>query len=112
MVVIFAAYEPGHSLGRDHEKIHNSGSPTPKHDKYSSADAFRLDTLGGAEALNLSHLIGTVEVGKKADVVVSDHSTVNLTGVKYPFKGVVCHGTNADIEIVMVNGEIVRRQAV
>jgi len=50
--------------------------------------------------LNLSHFIGTIEVGKKADV--------NLAGVENPLKGVVFHATNADVEIVMGNGEIVK----
>jgi len=51
-------------------------------------------------------LVGTIGVDKKADLVASDRSTVNLAGVEHPFKGIVFHATNADVEIVMVNGEI------
>lgn len=95
--------------GQNNEKIQKSGVPTPKYNKFNAADAFRLGTLGGAEALNLSKLIGTVEVGKKADLVIFDRSTVNLAGIEDPFKGIVFHATNADIEIVLVNGEIVKK---
>jgi len=95
--------------GKSHERIRESGTSGTRYNKFNSADAFRLGTLGGAEALNLSHLIGTVEVGKKADLVIFDRTTVNLAGIEDPFKGVVFHASNADIELVMVNGEIVKR---
>ena len=72
-------------------------------------DAFRLATLGGAEALNLANSIGTIEVGKKADIVVLDANSVNLAGIRDPFKGIVFHATDADVELVMVNGEIVKK---
>ncbi|KIP11908.1 hypothetical protein PHLGIDRAFT_114220 [Phlebiopsis gigantea 11061_1 CR5-6] len=97
---------------RQHEHIHKNKLPPPAHNKFNSQDAFRLGTLGGAEALNLSHLIGTVEVGKKADLLIFDALSANLAGALDPFQGVVFHASNADIEIVLVNGEIVKRNGV
>ncbi|EMD40540.1 hypothetical protein CERSUDRAFT_91268 [Gelatoporia subvermispora B] len=94
---------------RGHEQVHLSGQTAPKYNEWNSADAFRLGTLGGAEAVNLQHLIGTVEVGKKADLVVFDTSSVNLAGIVDPFQGVVFHATGEDVELVMVDGEIVKR---
>ena len=81
----------------------------PLHNKFNSKDAFRIGTLGGAEALNLSHIIGTVEEGKKADLVVFDALSANLAGAIDPFQAVVFHASNADIDTVFVNGEIVKR---
>lgn len=95
--------------GRQHEHVHLNKLAPPAHNKYNSKDAFRLGTLGGAEALNLSHLIGTVEVGKKADLVIFDALSANLAGARDPFQGVVFHASNADIDTVLVNGEIVKR---
>ncbi|OBZ70117.1 5'-deoxyadenosine deaminase [Grifola frondosa] len=95
--------------GCAHERVRAGKLARPKHNAYSSADAFRLATLGGAEALNLAHLIGTVEVGKKADLLVYDADSVNLAGIADPIAGVVFAASSEDIELVMVDGEIVKR---
>lgn len=92
-----------------HEKIRNEATTAPPHNKFNSADAFRLATLGGAEALNLSRLIGTIEEGKKADIVIYDALSANLAGICDPFQGIVFHASNADIETVLVNGEVLKR---
>ena len=95
--------------GHDHERIHLNKETLPFKNKYSSADAFRLGTLGGAEALNLAHLIGSVEIGKRADVLIFDANSVNLGGVEDPIQGVVFHASSEDIEAVLVDGEIVKK---
>ena len=95
--------------GRGHEKIEQEGQAGPKYNKHLCADAFRLATLGGAEALNLGDQIGSIEVGKKADIVVFDTDSANLAGIDDPISGITFHATNADVELVMVNGEIVKR---
>ncbi|KAI0355304.1 Metallo-dependent hydrolase [Trametes cingulata] len=95
--------------GHDHERIHLNKETPPFHNKYSSADAFRLATLGGAEALGLDKLIGTIEVGKRADLVVFDANSVNLAGAADPIGGIVFHAASEDVEMVLVDGEIVKR---
>jgi formylmethanofuran dehydrogenase subunit A len=95
--------------GRTHEKIYKSKQKPPMHNEYNSRDAFRLGTLGGAEALNLADQIGSIEVGKKADLLVFDAMTANLAGIRDPFHGIVFHASDADIAMVMVDGEIVKR---
>ncbi|EED80762.1 predicted protein [Postia placenta Mad-698-R] len=95
--------------GRTHEEIDKHGLVSPRNNKHHSADAFRLATLGGAEALNMQDIIGSIEVGKKADLVVFDTDSVNLAGINDPISGITFHATNADVELVMVNGEIVKR---
>ncbi len=94
-------------LGRRNEEILQSKSALPKHVKHTSADAFRLATLGGAEALNLSQQIGSIQVGKKADIVIYDAASLNLAGIQDPIQGIVFHASNADIDVVFVDGEIV-----
>ncbi len=81
----------------------------PFHNKYNSVDAFRLGTLGGAEALNLAHLIGSVEVGKRADLVIFDADSVNLGGADDPIAGVVFHASSEDVDAVFVDGEILKK---
>lgn len=57
----------------------------------------------------MQDIIGSIEVGKKADLVVFDTDSVNLAGINDPISGITFHATNADVELVMVNGEIVKR---
>ena len=97
--------------GHEHARVRESGPETkqPYKNKYNSADAFRLGTLGGAEVLNLAHLIGTVEVGKRADLVVFDATSVNLAGAEDPVAGVVFHAAGEDVEMVFVDGELVKK---
>ncbi|KAI0346824.1 Metallo-dependent hydrolase [Trametopsis cervina] len=95
--------------GRTHEKIYKTKQTPPMHNEYNSRDAFRLGTLGGAEALNMSDQIGSVEVGKKADLLIFDAMTANLAGIRDPFQGIVFHASDADIDTVFVDGEIVKR---
>ena len=81
----------------------------PFKQKYNSVDAFRLATLGGAEALNLGDAIGTVEVGKKADLLIFDTTSVDLAGTEDPFSGVVFLAASEDIQLVLVDGEVVKK---
>ena len=95
--------------GRRNEEFVTKKLTPPQYNKHNAVDAFRLATLGGAEALNLASSIGTIEVGKKADIVILDANSVNLAGIRDPFKGIVFHATDADVELVMVNGEVVKK---
>ena len=57
--------------------------------------------------MNLSHLIGTIQINKKADIVIYDALSLNLAGIQDPIQGIVFHATNADVEAVLVKGELV-----
>ncbi|KAI0700735.1 Metallo-dependent hydrolase [Cytidiella melzeri] len=95
--------------GRMHEKIYNTKKTPPLHNEFNSSDAFRLATLGGAEAMNMADQIGSIEVGKNADLLIFDAHSVNLAGIQDPFRGIVFHASDADIVTVMVDGEIVKK---
>jgi guanine deaminase len=60
----------------------------------SPADWLRLGTLGGAEALGLEDRIGSVEVGKEADLIVVDPS------VTLPLEGVGAHDDGGPDEML------------
>jgi guanine deaminase len=60
----------------------------------SPADWLRLGTLGGAEALGLEDRIGSVEVGKEADLIVVDPS------VTLPLEGVGAHDDGGSDEML------------
>ncbi|EJF62312.1 Metallo-dependent hydrolase [Dichomitus squalens LYAD-421 SS1] len=94
---------------KEQHRIRAAKEALPFKYKYNSVDAFRLATLGGAEALGLANIIGTVEVGKKADLLIFDANSVNLAGADDPFSGIVFLAASEDTEFVLVAGEVVKK---
>ncbi|EPQ52874.1 Metallo-dependent hydrolase [Gloeophyllum trabeum ATCC 11539] len=95
-------------VSRIHENLSTKSKATA-YNNCPAASAFRLATLGGAEAAHVSSQLGSIEVGKLADFAIYDSESVNLAGCVDPFRGIVFHATGADVEFVIVNGEIVKK---
>jgi 5-methylthioadenosine/S-adenosylhomocysteine deaminase len=74
-----------------------------------SEDIFEMMTVGGARAAGLQHLIGSLEPGKRADIVIRSTHAAELMPSIDPVHQLVTvgHGPNADT--VLVNGRIVLR---
>ena len=74
-----------------------------------SEDILEMMTLGGARAAGLQHLVGSLESGKRADIVIRSVNAAELMPNIDPVHQliVVGHGPNADT--VLVNGRIVMR---
>lgn len=70
-------------------------------------DALELATMGGARALGLEREIGSIEPGKRADLVVLDYRAFGLTPTLDPIQNLVYHGHAKDVETVLVDGRVV-----
>jgi cytosine/adenosine deaminase-related metal-dependent hydrolase len=66
---------------------------------------FDMATRGGAKSLRLSDQIGSLEIGKKADLVVMDLNKVHNIPADDIYSQIVYSGKASDILHVMVNGE-------
>jgi 5-methylthioadenosine/S-adenosylhomocysteine deaminase len=66
-------------------------------------------TTGGAVALGMSHLIGSIIPGKKADLVLikNDRSPV-MFPVLHPYGHVVYQAGRGDVHTVVINGKVVK----
>ncbi len=75
-----------------------------------SEDIFEMMTIGGAQAAGLQRLIGSLEAGKRADIVIRATQAAELMPSIDPVHQLVTvgHGPNADT--VVVNGRVVLRQ--
>ncbi len=85
--------------------IHNVQSPDP--DLWLSAEqVLSAATLGGAKSACLGDATGTLEVGKKADMLVLDMTTVPFTPLNDVANHLVYCETGSSITHAIVNGEV------
>ena len=70
------------------------------------ADVFNAATVAGAHALGRKDL-GRLAVGAKADLVVINLRTTRYGPARDPINALVEYGSGADVETVIVDGEVV-----
>jgi 5-methylthioadenosine/S-adenosylhomocysteine deaminase len=78
----------------------------------SARDVLWMATRGGAAALGLSDQIGSIEVGKKADLILLDGLSPHVAPSPDPFSAVVYAGGADDVRLTMVDGEILVREGI
>jgi cytosine/adenosine deaminase-related metal-dependent hydrolase len=66
-------------------------------------------TQGGARAVNQSKQLGSLEVGKKADLLVLDTRRAHLVPAGRIVSAWIHNGQGSDIESVMVDGQFIMR---
>jgi cytosine/adenosine deaminase-related metal-dependent hydrolase len=71
-------------------------------------DVLRFATLGGAEALGLDSVIGSLAPGKAADLLLVRADGLHMTPLNDPVAAVVLHAGPADVDTVLVGGEVVK----
>jgi 5-methylthioadenosine/S-adenosylhomocysteine deaminase len=74
-----------------------------------SEDAIEMVTLGGARAAGLERLIGSLEPGKRADIVVRRSDAAELAPGVDPAHQLVTIGHGPTADTVLVNGRVVLR---
>jgi 5-methylthioadenosine/S-adenosylhomocysteine deaminase len=71
--------------------------------------ALEMATINGARALGLEKQIGSLETGKRADLVVVSTAAARLTPLYDPVSHLVYAARGDDVQTVMVNGRILMR---
>jgi 5-methylthioadenosine/S-adenosylhomocysteine deaminase len=69
-------------------------------------DIIKMATTGGAKALSIEDKVGTIEVGKEADIILLDINKPHLTPLNDPFSAVVYSAQSSDIDTVFCKGEM------
>ncbi len=67
----------------------------------------RMATIEGARTLGLDNITGSLEVGKKADVIVVDTNRPHLTPMYNPYSHIVYSATGTDVSHSIINGRLV-----
>ncbi|MBU1206750.1 MAG: amidohydrolase family protein, partial [Proteobacteria bacterium] len=66
-----------------------------------------MATLGGAKVLGLDKEIGSLEVGKKADIIILDLNRPHLQPIYNIASHLVYSATGADVRDVIINGQLI-----
>ncbi|WP_327122514.1 amidohydrolase family protein [Streptomyces sp. NBC_01727] len=100
----------GADRAREHLEAHTKGE-TVTHCALRADQVVEWATLGGAKALGREHDLGSVEAGKKADLVLlkNDHSPVSFP-VLNPYGHVAFQAQRGDVHTVVVNGRVVKHE--
>jgi 5-methylthioadenosine/S-adenosylhomocysteine deaminase len=88
-------------------KLHKVFSGDPK--VITAQEAFELATIRGAEALHLEKDIGSIETGKRADMVLVERDALNQIPLYNVYSHLVYATKASDVETVIINGRIVMR---
>lgn len=88
-------------------KLHKLVSKDPT--VVNAREALEMATIGGARALHLEQEIGSLEPGKRADMIVVDLSAAHLTPMYNIFSLLVYATKASDVTDTIVNGRILMR---
>ena len=88
-------------------KLHKLISRDPK--VVNAEEAFEMATIRGARALHLEKEIGSIEKGKRADLVVVDLDDLNQTPYYNIYSDLVYATKAADVRTVIIEGRVVLR---
>jgi 5-methylthioadenosine/S-adenosylhomocysteine deaminase len=88
-------------------KLHKVFSGDPK--VLTAQQAFELATIRGAEALHLEKETGSLEMGKRADLVIVERDALNQIPLYNLYSDLVYATKASDVQTVVINGRIVMR---
>ena len=101
-----------HQRELDNRSLYALGQYPANQHSTQTRDALYWATMGGAQALQLNHRIGSITPGKQADLALFDTSGMNLfatTPGGDPAHAIVLHAEAADVDSVMIAGRFVKR---
>ena len=86
-------------------KLHKLVSGDPK--TLSAEQAFEMATIRGARALDLDKITGSIETGKRADIVIVDLNSLHQTPMYNIYSHLVYATKASDVSTVIINGRVV-----
>jgi len=74
-----------------------------------AVDIIKMATMGGAKVLNLENKVGSLEVGKLADIIVFDTKSANMTPMYNPYSVLVYSAYATDVKHSIVDGKLLMK---
>ncbi|WP_199431992.1 amidohydrolase family protein [Qaidamihabitans albus] len=107
---LFSAMRATLSADRSREHLEaQTANETVVHNKLRAEHVVEWATMGGARALGLSDVIGSLTPGKKADVVlIKNDRSPAMFPIVHPYGHVAFQAGRADVHTVLVDGRVVK----
>ena len=86
-----------------------NGADRPTKMTYFCKEVLRFATMGGADAVGLKDMIGSITPGKKADLVLTKMTSTRMTPVHDPVAALVLYANASDIDTVLIDGRVVKK---
>ncbi|KAL1901057.1 hypothetical protein Sste5346_002124 [Sporothrix stenoceras] len=83
--------------------------PAPTKMTVTCAEVLRIATLGGAKAMGVGEVTGSITPGKKADLLLTRCDSLRMTPVHQPEVALVLYANSSDIDSVFVDGVRVKK---
>ncbi|CAH0020686.1 unnamed protein product [Clonostachys rhizophaga] len=115
---VCSAYIPGQmnlvlqwARARRHEELEAEGKWS-KTVEYSVRDVYNFGTIKGARVIGMESQIGSLSVGKKADIVIFDTESPGMAVAadRDPLAAIVLHSSIRDIDTVIIDGIARKKQ--
>ncbi|WP_413110397.1 amidohydrolase [Thaumasiovibrio sp. DFM-14] len=87
-------------VAKVHKLVNNDRAAMPP------IDVIEMATIGAARALHMEDTIGSLEVGKQADIIVVDVKAPNMVPVYNPYSALVYSAYAANVRHSIVAGEL------
>jgi 5-methylthioadenosine/S-adenosylhomocysteine deaminase len=88
-------------------KLHKVATADPT--ALEAADVVKMATIDGARAIGLGDRIGSLEVGKQADLIILDAGSVHMTPLYHPESHIVYTVNGSDVRHAFISGKPVVR---
>jgi 5-methylthioadenosine/S-adenosylhomocysteine deaminase len=76
----------------------------------TAEDILEVSTIKAAKALGIDHLVGSIEPGKKADLVLIDIKSIGMSPALLPIKNLVYSTSSSCVDTVIINGRTILKE--
>jgi 5-methylthioadenosine/S-adenosylhomocysteine deaminase len=73
----------------------------------SAKDVLKMATIYGAKVLGIDNKVGSIEIGKKADLITISLNNFHLMPIYDPYSAIVYSANGLDVSSVIINGKII-----
>lgn len=74
---------------------------------FPASEILEMATIGGARVIGRENELGSIEIGKKADMVLFETDSINMQPIYDPYSVVVYSANPSNVNTVMINGKLV-----